>query len=126
MILGFKFLSWWYGEEFARLFAYFGKFFVYLYDLFSVEICLKTLFSVWRRDIIDYRNLGIREIFQAWTLNTASRLVGFVVKAFTILGYLIVTTVFIAAALFSTVFWLAFPAVIVGLIFYGIKTSSGF
>lgn len=115
------FLSWWYGERFVQFSRYLEKMFLKIADLFSVEICLKTLLSVWRRDRIDYHDLSLKEMFEAWTLNFASRFIGFIVKSFTLAAYLLVTVVFLALAITAVLIWLFYPLIIIALIFYGIS-----
>ena len=119
------FFTWWYNEELKNVLKYFETFFEYLFDLFSVRICFSTLFAVWRRDKVNYKGLPIKDIFQAWTMNMASRLVGAVVKIFTIFAYLLVA---ISCLVFVIVFllaWLMFPIVILALIYLGIKNILG-
>jgi len=119
------FLTWWYGEKFRNILEYFGVFLVYLFDLFSVRICLTTLFSVWRRDRVNYKGLALTEIFQAWSLNIASRIVGFFVKIATILVYILVSIALIVLAIVFLGLWLLFPLVIIGLIYLGFKIMAG-
>lgn len=120
-ILGIMFLSWWYGERFIQFCRYLEKMFLKITDLFSVEICLKTLFSVWRRDKIDYHNLSLKEMFEAWTLNLASRFIGLIVKSITLATYLIVTIIFLGLAVAAILIWLFYPLIIIALIIYGIS-----
>lgn len=115
--LSILFLSWWYGERFAQLRRFLQRILLFLTDYFSVVVCLKTLFSVWRKDQIDYHNLSLKEKFQAWTLNMASRLIGFVVKMVTLSAYLAVTAIYLAVALTIIIIWLGFPALIVSLVY---------
>lgn len=119
------FISWWYGEQLKNTLEYFKVFLAYLFDLFSVRICLSTLFAVWRRDQINYKGLPLKEIFQAWSLNLASRIVGFFVKISTITVYLIITLLFLILAGVFLVLWLCFPLLIAGLIYFGLKTIMG-
>jgi len=90
-----------------------------------VRICLTTFFAVWRRDKINYKGLPLQEILQAWSMNMASRLVGAVVKFFTILTYLIVTLLFLILVIIFLIAWLAFPLLIIGLIYIGVKNIFG-
>lgn len=120
-ILSVMFLSWWYGERFVQFCRYLEKMFLKIADLFSVEVCLKTLFSVWRRDEIDYHDLSLKEILEAWTLNLASRFIGFVVKSSTLAAYLVATVLFLALALTAILIWLLYPLIIIALIIYGIS-----
>lgn len=119
------FLIWWYGEEFRGVLQYFETFLAYLFDVFSVRICLATLFAVWRRDRINYKGLALKEIFQAWTLNLASRIVGFFVKISTILVYLITSILFSVFAAIFLLTWLLFPLIIISLIYFSLKLTLG-
>ncbi len=119
------FLQWWYSEEFLNVLQYFETFLAYLFDLFSVRICLSTLFAVWRRDKISYKGLPLKDIFQAWGLNIASRIVGFFVKAATLLVYLIISILAIVFAVIFLLAWLLFPLIILLLIYLGFKYLLG-
>jgi hypothetical protein len=116
-----QFFSWWYTEAISGVFAYLKRLFVYVFDLFSIKICLTTLFSPWRRDNISYRNLSIPEIFQAWTLNLASRFVGLIVKLIVIASYSLV--LLLQTATSATIFLvvIAWPALIITLLIHGIS-----
>ena len=120
------FLQWWYGEQFKNVLVYFEALLAYLFDLFSVRICLSTLFAVWRRDRINYKGLALPDIFQAWTLNLASRIVGFFVKISTILIYLAVSLLAIIFAAAFVISWLLLPLIVVVLIYFGLKIMLGF
>jgi len=123
-ILSLMFLSWWYGERFVQFCRYLEKMFLKIADLFSAEICAKTLFSVWRRDKIDYHNLSFKEAFEAWTLNLASRFIGFIVKSATLIAYLVSTLIFLILALAAVLIWLFYPLIVIALIFYGISKMA--
>ena len=115
------FFSWWYGEAYNRLFKYIRAVYVYLTDLFSVKICLKTLFSVWKRDFTSYDGLSLKERFQVWTMNLASRFIGLIIKSITLFSFLIAIIIATALSLLMIVLWPVYPAVIVYIIFLGIK-----
>ena len=119
-ILALFFFSWWYNEQFRNVLKYLRALLAYLTDLFSVQICLKTLFSVWRRDKIYYDGLSLTQRLEAATLNFASRLVGFIVKTITLISYAIIILASIIFFVVFIIFWLAFPMIIVAIIYYGI------
>gem|GEM_PF-718786 len=119
------FLSWWYKTQFRAVLNYSKHFLGYLYDLFSIRICFSTLFAVWKRDRISYKNLGIKEMFEAMTLNIASRFVGFFVKIFTIIAYLAVTLIFIALFAIFDLIWLFLPLIILLMLFVGFNLLFG-
>lgn len=119
-------IAWWYGDLFAAIFAVFKYLILFIYDFFSVETCVKTLFAVWRRDMISYSNMGLAEIFKAWGLNTASRLIGFFIKMMVIFIYLIFMALYFSV--FGIVFtiWLFFPLILAGLVFWGFRMIGGY
>ena len=108
-----------------RFFAYFKKAFIWLFDFFSISICFKTLFSVWKRDMIDYQGLSITQIFEAWTLNFASRFIGFLVKTINISVYLIVACLFVIFSVIFIVFWFSYFLVIVYLVIMAFRILLG-
>ncbi len=115
------YFSWWYGYLPRRLFLALQASVITSLDLFSVKILFKTLFSPWKRDSISTEGLSIQEKFHVWTLNLASRFIGFLVKTFVLLTFIVVftATIIIYIGLFGL--WIAFPLVIVGLIIIGIS-----
>lgn len=116
-----SFLAWWYGEKLGDIFNYFQAFLSFLFDFFSVRICLTTLFDVWRRDRISYKNLPLSQVLQAWSLNMASRFIGAVVKSITIFSFLITAIIFIVIYLAFVLCWLFFPIVIFALLYLSLK-----
>lgn len=115
------FFVWWYTEVFGELSSFVKHFFVYLADLFSVKICLKTLFSPWRRDNISYEGLTIQEKFQVMILNVTSRFVGLIIKIFTLATFVVVFLVCTIFFLVIVAGWFLFPFILIGLAVWGIK-----
>lgn len=115
------YFKWWYTEGYGRLFRYLKAVYIYLTDLFSVKISLKTLFAPWKRDVISYEGLTLQQRFSVWTLNLASRFIGFLVKIFTLLTYIISIAVLSTASLTLIVTWLFIPILSVYSIYFGIK-----
>jgi len=56
-----------------------------LFSFFSIDLLLRTLLLPWKRDEIDTTNMSLEGKFQVWIMNIVSRLVGAVVRSFTIL-----------------------------------------
>lgn len=108
-------------------FNYFKHLLAYLFDFFSVKICLSTLFSVWRRDTTTYNGPGIniKAMFESMVLNIASIVVGFCVKMGTLITYLLMTVIFSLLMFAYLLVWLLFPIILVGLIYFGLKYSLG-
>lgn len=115
------FIKWWYGEAYSRLFAYLKHLFVYTYDLFSVKLCLKTFFYPWKRDQLSTEGLSLQQQFQIWTLNQTSRLIGAVIKLFTLLTFILVALVQFALSVAIFIIWLIYPLFLAGLIVFGLK-----
>lgn len=112
---------WWYSEAYAGFFAFLKHFFIYLTDLFSVIICLKTLFAPWKRDKINSEGLSLQQQFQVLILNLTSRMVGAIIKLFTLITYLVVLSISTAIGATIAIIWLLYPLVVIVLIFFGIK-----
>lgn len=111
------FFAWWYKDAYTRLLVYLKTFFVYIFDLFSVKICLNTLFDPWKRDQYSLENLSLKEKINIISMNAVSRLIGAIVKLTTVVTYLTATVGFAIISLFVILFWLLYPAVIIFLIF---------
>lgn len=116
------YVSWWYGEGYARIFKYIRAFYIYLTDLFSVKICLVTLFSPWKRDKISYEGLSLQQKLQVWTLNMSSRFIGFGVKIATIITYLVAILVVSIFSVLLIIVWPILPLLAVYIIYLGIVT----
>lgn len=119
--LSSTFFVWWYTELRRSFFAYLKKLVVYLTDLFSVKICLITLFAPWKRDKLGYEGLSIQQRFQVLVLNLSSRFVGFMVKVITLLTWIISLAVVSALELIGVIIWLFYPLILIALAVWGIK-----
>lgn len=119
--LGVIFINWYYGEAFRRVWKYILAFQTLNFDVFSVRVLLKTLFSPWKRDIISYEGLTIQQRFQVWTLNLSSRLIGFMVKSMVLLVYLFSELITLAVSAIALVVWPLLPILAIYSIFFGFK-----
>ncbi len=118
--LTISFVSWWYGEAYSRVFKYIKAAYIYFTDAFSVLICFRTLFAPWKRDMISYEGLSLQQKFQVWTLNLASRFVGFLVKSFTLGAYLIFVVFLSCCSLAVIIIWILYPLLLALLIWRAI------
>jgi len=123
--LSVKFISWWYRDLAALFWANFKYLFLYIHDYFSVSICLKTLFDVWKRDMINYEGLSLQQILEAWVLNLSSRLVGFTVKFSVLIVYVIFAVLYLVGSIFVFLVWVAFPVWVTLCVLYGLKILLG-
>jgi len=117
--------SWWYGLAFQNLASNLRGIYLYLFDAFSVKICLSTLFSVWRRDMISYQNLSLQEVLQAWMLNLSSRIIGFLVKVATLISFAAMTLAFSFVSVILIFCWFLMPLLIPAIFVIGIKIAIG-
>ena len=115
------FPKWWYGIAYRRVFKYIRAVFIYTADLFSVKIIFVTLFAPWKRDVISYEGLTLQQKFEVWSLNMASRFVGFVIKVIALTIYLIFTIFETAVSFALIIIWPLYPLILIGLIYYGIS-----
>lgn len=119
--LSSAFFSWWYIDVFRRLIKFFKQFIIYLADLFSVKICLTTLFAPWKRDRVSYEGLSLKEKFEVWTLNLSSRIIGALIKIFTIATFVVAFISALLIILLAFIVWFLYPLVLIGIAVWGIK-----
>ena len=114
------FFSWWYGYLPRRLYLASKAVIIMIVDLFSVKLIFSTLFAPWKRDVISYEGLSLQEKFSVFILNISSRFIGFVIKIFVLLTFIIffLAAILISAGLFF--FWIVFPLAIVVLLIFGV------
>lgn len=119
------FFVWWYLEAPSRNWLIVKAFVLRMIDTFSVPILLRTLFAPWKRDIISTENLSLNERFQVWGANLVSRLVGAVIRSFTIIVGLL-SAGFVAIFGFALwLLWFFLPFIIVLIAFYGLILVIG-
>lgn len=116
------YFGWWYGYAYGRLFKYLRALYISDYDMFSVGICLKTLFSAWKRDFISYDGLTLQQRFYVLTLNLASRFTGFVIKTMTLLAFVVATIILTLIAVSLIIVWPLVPILAVLIIIAGFWT----
>ncbi|MEI6498551.1 MAG: hypothetical protein WCO23_01170 [bacterium] len=120
------FISWWYKEGQFKILNYIKHYFAYIYDMFSIKICLTTLFAVWRNDTATAAygsSLDVR--YQAFLMRQVSRLIGSTIKSVVIFVYLLVAFGSLIFFGLFLIIWLAFPAVIVLLFLVGLGYLVG-
>jgi len=115
------FFLWWYGYLPRRLFSATQALAIILADLFSVRQIFPTLFAPWKRDVQSYEGLTLQQRFQVLMLNLASRLIGFLIKIFVLLTFIVIFTASMLLFLVLFLLWLAFPLVVIFLIFIGVS-----
>lgn len=108
------YISWHYTLGIKNLFGIWINFLIFSLNFFSIKNLLLTLFSPFQRLQERYKGGWNPEDFLATiVVNLMMRLIGFLVRIFTIiLGLLFVLLVFISG-LFVVVLWMILPVVLV-------------
>lgn len=117
----FTYLSWWYGQEPVILWQATEVITKKIYSSFSVSLLFRTLFDPWKRDIVGTNNPSLREALQILMSNMISRLVGFIIRLFTIFTGLLITMICFLAVLTVLVIWLLVPILTIGLLIHGVS-----
>lgn len=89
-------------------------------DYFSVPNLLKTLFSPWKRDIISGQGLSLNDRFRVWIFNLLSRLIGAVIRIFTIIFGLFLTLFLLIFGFLVIIMWALFLFIILIIFIYGV------
>lgn len=106
------FFGWWYGRGLEDLVKFLLVCFSYLINMFSVVGILKTLFSPWKKMVSD-RGKGI-EGLKLWLIdNMVSRAVGFIVRLFMLIFFVVSFIVLVFFSLLALMFWIFMPLYII-------------
>jgi hypothetical protein len=118
------YFSWWYGQGLVSfwqaILVMTGK----IYSYFSISILLRTLFDPWKRDNFKIENASLQDRMKLASDNLISRLVGFVIRLFTMIFGLLATVLFFVIMFLILLIWLLLPVVIIGLIVNGIRVVT--
>lgn len=114
-----SFFSWWYGRGWQQVALGFEPRLRGVVNAFSVRQLLRTLFAPWRR-IVTYPGASFDERFRAWGDNVVSRVVGFVVRFFVLLGALIALVLVALLTAVELVVWPLLPVAIPGCLIAGL------
>lgn len=116
------YFSWWYGQGmidfYQAILVMTGK----IYAYFSVFTLIRTLFDPWKRDNYSVENASLQARLKIALDNLLSRLIGSVIRIFTMLFGFFVTTAFFLFMMLILVLWLTLPVVVLFLIINGIRT----
>ena len=112
-----RLFTWFYYEMPGRIFRYFKVWFLYLSDLFTLEIIFKTFFAPWRRDVVKVQNMPLKVVLQVWGMNVIARLIGMFIKTTTFITFLLAIAVWLASFSVFFVGWLGFPLIFITLVF---------
>jgi hypothetical protein len=110
-MLFLSFFQWWYGPGWRQVHGAIGTRVVGVIAAFSVPQLLKTLFAPWRR-IITYPGASLEARFKAWGDNLVSRVIGFFVRLFVLLGAGVSLTVVLILSVAELLAWPLLPLMI--------------
>jgi hypothetical protein len=113
------FFGWWYGRGWGQIIASLGRRLGATAANFSVGQLLKTLFSPWRR-IITYPGASFQARFRAWGDNLFSRIIGFFVRFFVLIGAAATLAVIAVLSLAEIIIWPLLPLAVVAFIVKGV------
>ena len=102
-------LSWWYNSGFKQLLLRSARRVTNVFDYFSIDILLKTLFSPFRQISGGRVRGGIDIQFRAFLDRLISRLIGAAVRSMTILVGLVTLTLTILVQMIIIVLWIVVP-----------------
>ncbi|AKM81965.1 TPA: hypothetical protein DD449_05400 [Candidatus Berkelbacteria bacterium] len=116
------YFSWWYYDEPLYLWRSIKIITKKFLSSFSIAVLLRTLFDPWKKDVVYLENASLDARFKAMVDNLFSRCIGFVVRIFTILIGLALTTIVFVLLTIGFIVWLLMPAIILVLIISGMRT----
>lgn len=120
-MLVLSFFSWWYGRGWKQVFDSFGPRLNSITNAFSVNQLLRTLFAPWRR-IITYPGASLSDKMHAWGDNFVSRVIGFIVRFFVLIGAVFVLVVMAVLTVAEMAVWPLLPVAIPVLIIAGLAS----
>lgn len=98
-------ISWWIYHAPKNLFRAILQVIKNSYNYFSITLLAKTLFSPWRRDVVNPVNPSLQDRLQIFVMNLFSRIIGAIVRLITIIiGLIIIALEF----LFGVIVYIAF------------------
>lgn len=118
------YITWHYGKAFSDIFRIFGNLIWAVANFFSIKILLKTLFAPWRRLQEEKKKPGfdLEEWAGNFIVNELMRVVGFLIRIFTIALGLISIIMIVGLELAVLTLWFMMPLLLVGLVFLSFST----
>lgn len=118
-----KFLYWLYFVKLKKLVQIWNSLLIITADTFSIKELVRTLFYPWRRDIIKPVQPTLQQLFEIWSLNLMSRLIGAFIRTVTILTGLVSMVAISVFIMILIVLAIGLPIIVIVSIIFSI--SSG-
>ncbi len=120
------YIKWHYTDAFIDLIGVIRNFLFFFYNLFSIKILFKTLFSPFHRmtEVYDKRGFKLEKLAEAFIVNSLMRVVGALLRFMLIifgLFFMLLTFVFGA---FFIIAWALAPFLVALLFLIGLKFIS--
>lgn len=105
------FIKWYFFEIPSKILKQTYEYIIAISQIYSFIFLLKTLFYPWKGQIYAYQEKGfdIGFIMKVWTANMVSRIIGAIIRFFTIITGLIISIVVFILGLFVWVIWFTYP-----------------
>jgi hypothetical protein len=107
------FIKWYFIEVPKQILYQLYKYIVVISKIYSFAFLLKTFFSPWKGQIYEYPQKGfdLSLIFQTWTSNMISRLVGSFVRGVTMIIGIIVLLISLLIGGSAFIIWILYPVI---------------
>jgi hypothetical protein len=113
------FFSWWYGQGWRQVASSFQPRLQTVSDNFSVKQLSGTLFAPWKR-ITSAPGRSLEDKMRAWVDNMFSRVIGFIIRLFVLIGAGVTVLVVAVLTVIETLAWPLIPFAVPVLIIMGI------
>lgn len=111
---------WWYLESPSQLKNIIFVTLKKINHYFSIIYLLQTLLSPWKKDVEETANASLQDRIKMLADNLISRLVGAVVRSFTIIAGIVILLISVVLALIIFVGWYLLPLLTISSFLYGI------
>ena len=108
----YYYIVWHYTKAWSDMFRVIGNYLWFVSNFFSIALLSRTLFSPWRRLAISGGKGKEDSFFGVLAINTLMRLVGFGIRAATIIAGFFSLLVTVAISCLGAIVWLMFPVVV--------------
>jgi len=107
-----EYFYWQFIEVPKKIVKVFANLIWFGYNFFSVEYCLKTLFNPWRKIAWSYnKGFCLKDHIETFTSNIVSRVMGFLMRVFIVLAWIIYELIIIVLGIALMVFWILLPII---------------
>jgi len=117
-----QYLVWYFYDQPRKILKTWKGFLLFNLEYFSVFLLLKTFFSLWRQYKWFYpRGLDIPKYLETFFSNIISRVLGAILRTFIILAGIFFEILILIIGFLIFVGWLVLPALLISVLFFGIK-----